>query len=254
MKMKSFKPSFSKPNILSPITQTLAAGFLKSKFSENKLPLDKIKTTDLTTQLTLGVFKVGFYPVAHSVPDSTGLIIDTPVGRVIHQSDFKMDWTPVNNQITDVKKITEAAKDGVVLMLIDGLRSERRGMNPSERPMENTFFEIGNRTQGKVIITTNSSSITRIQQAINVAVKLNRKVALIGRSMENNFQVASDLGYISSPPGLIIANEEIKRFADDNLMLIMAGSQGQPGSSLSRAANNDHRLVTFKKGEIGRAH
>ncbi|OGE25394.1 hypothetical protein A3H85_00310 [Candidatus Daviesbacteria bacterium RIFCSPLOWO2_02_FULL_40_8] len=239
------------PQLQVPIyAQKLAAGFLKSKFSENKLPLDKIKTTDLTTQLTLGVFKVGFYPVAHSVPDSTGLIIDTPVGRVIHQSDFKMDWTPVNNQITDVKKITEAAKDGVVLMLIDGLRSERRGMNPSERPIENTFFEIGNRTQGKVIITTNSSSITRIQQAINVAVKLNRKVALIGRSMENNFQVASDLGYISSPPGLIIANEEIKRFADDNLMLIMAGSQGQPGSSLSRAANNDHRLVTFKKGDV----
>lgn len=230
--------------------QPLAAGFIKSKFKENKLPVDHIKTLSLDSNLNLGVFKIGFYSVAHSVPDSTGLIIDTPVGRVIHQSDFKIDWTPVNNQTTDVKKLSQAAESGIRLMLIDGLGSEKAKPNPSERPIENTIFEIAAKTLGKVIVTTNSSSLTRIQQILNVAEKLHKKVALIGRSMETNFQVATELGYINVPPGMIIAPDEIKRFKDSDLLLIMAGSQGQPGSSLSRAANNDHRLVTLKSNDV----
>lgn len=228
----------------------LAAGFIKSKFMEAKLPTDVIKTTNLETVLNLGVFQIAFYLVSHSVPDSTGLIIDTPVGRIIHQSDFKIDWSPVNNQITDVAKLSEAGREKpILLMLIDGLRSERKGVNPSERAIQDSFFQISEKTLGKVVITTNSSNITRMQQAVNVAIQTGRQLALVGRSMENNFQVARDLGYLEVPAGLVIATEELKRFADDRLMLLIAGSQGQPSSALSRAANNSHRFVTLKPAD-----
>ncbi len=238
------------PDLNCPIyAQPLAAGFLKSKFAENKLPKDVIKTIDIKTTLQLGVFKISFYQVCHSVPDSSGVVIETPVGKIIHQSDFKIDWTPVNGQLTDVGRVAREGEDGVLLMLIDGLRSERRGINPSERAIQDSFEKLEAKTAGKFIITTNSSSITRMQQAINVAVSSGRKLALIGRSMENNFQVARDLGYLEITPGLVIPAEEIKRFADDKIMLIIAGSQGQPGSALSRAANNDHRHVTIKRGD-----
>lgn len=226
----------------------LAAGFIRSKFDEAKLPKDVVNVTDINSALNFGVFTIQFYRVSHSVPDSTGLIIDTPVGRIIHQSDFKIDWSPVNNQVTDVAKLSAAARDKeVLLMLIDGLGSEKKGVNPSERPIQDSFFHIAEKTVGKVIITTNSSNITRMQQAINVAVQTGRRLALVGRSMENNFQVARDLGYLEVPPGLVIATDEIKKFADDRLMILIAGSQGQPSSSLSRAANNSHRFVSLKK-------
>lgn len=238
------------PELRCPIyAQPLAAGFIKSKFAEHKLPKDVIKTIDLNSNLSLGVFNLSFYQVCHSVPDSTGVVIKTPVGKIIHQSDFKIDWTPVNGQITDINRVAKESEEGVLLMLIDGLRSERKGLNPSERSIQETFEKIEQKTSGKMIITTNSSNITRMQQAVNVAVVSNRRLALIGRSMINNFQVARDLGYLDVPPGLVVEDAEIKRFADEKLMLVIAGSQGQPGSALSRAANNDHRYVTIKPGD-----
>ncbi|MBI4037289.1 ribonuclease J [Candidatus Daviesbacteria bacterium] len=229
--------------------QRLAAGFIKNKFIEHKLSKDKINTIGLATELKLGAFKVSFYQVSHSVPDSVGLIIETPVGKIIHQSDFKLDWTPVSGQVTEVGKVALAGEKGVLLMLIDSLRIERPGYNLSERTIEPTFTKIEAEAIGKLLITTNSSNITRVQQAINVAVKAGRKVALVGRSMEANFQTARNLGYIDVPPHVVIVPDEIKRFADNKLMLIIAGSQGQPGSALSRVANNDHRFVTIKPGD-----
>lgn len=229
--------------------QKLAAGFIKNKFNEFKVPQDKINVVNINSQLNLGAFSISFYQVSHSVPDSVGLIINTPVGKIIHQADFKLDWTPVNGQITEVGKVALAGASGVLLMLIDALRVEREGYNLSETTIEPTFAAITQETKGKVLITTNSSNITRVQQAINVAAKYNRKVALVGRSMESNFQVARNLGYLDVPPHLIVPQDEIKRFAPEKLMLIIAGSQGQPGSALSRAANNDHRYVSIKPGD-----
>lgn len=238
------------PQLQVPVyASKLAAGFIRNKFAEHKLPKDAIKVTDLSSVLHLGAFNVSFYRVSHSVPDSTGLIIETPVGRVIHQSDFKMDWTPVNGQITEVGKIAAAGEKGVLLMLVDSLRIERQGYNLSERTIQPTFERITRKTEGKVLVTTTSSNITRVQQAINVAAQLGRKVALVGRSMESNFQVARDLGYLDIPPQIIIASDEIKRFPDNKLMIIIAGAQGQPGSSLSRAANNDNKFVFIKPAD-----
>lgn len=238
------------PELPVPIfAQRLAAAFIKNRFAEYGLSTNQIHTLDPSRELHLGAFKISFYRVSHSVPDSTGLVIETPVGRIIHQADFKLDWTPVNGQVTEVGKVAMIGQTGVLLMLIDALRVEREGYNLSEKIIQPTFKKIEEETKGKLFITTTSSNISRIQQAVNVATEVGRKVSLLGRSMESNFQVARNLGYLSISPGLIIPPDEIKRLPDNKLLILIAGAFGQPGSALSRAANNDHKLVTLKKGD-----
>jgi ribonuclease J len=238
------------PQLDCPIyAQRLAAGFIRSKFTEHRLPKDKINQIDKDTHLKLGPFEVSPYQVSHSVPDTTGLIIDTPVGKIVHQSDFKLDWTPVNGQVTEVGKLAIAGQEGVLMMLIDGLRVDNHGYTSSELPIQEAFEKITHKTEGKVVITLNSSNITRIQQVVNIAQQFGRKLAVAGRSLENNFQTARDLGYLDVPPGLVIAQEEIKRFKDNQLVIIIAGSQGQPESALSRAANGDHKFIQLKRSD-----
>lgn len=238
------------PQLKAPIySQKLSCGMIKAKFREHNLPLDHIKEMKITDTVRLGVFEVSVYQVSHSIPDSTGIIIRTPVGIIVHQADFKMDWTPVNGQVTDLGKVAKIAEEGILLMNIDCLRVEKKGYTLSEKTIQGTFTEVEKNTKGKVLITMTSSNVTRIQQAVNVAVASGRKMALSGRSLENNFQVARDLGYLDVPTGLVVPQEEIKRFPDEKLMVLIAGSQGQPGSSLSRAANNDHRFVFLKKND-----
>jgi ribonuclease J len=239
------------PELNVPIySQKLTCGFIKNKFIEHKLNKDVIKTVGINDTIKLGAFTISFYQAAHSIPDTTGIILSTPAGTLIHQSDFKIDWTPVNGQVTDVAKVARTGDAGVTLLTIDCLRAEKQGYTPSEKTIEETFENLEKKAKGKFVITLMTSNITRIQQAINVAERSGRKIAFFGRSMENNFQVARDLGYLDIPPNLVVAPEETKRFADEKLMLVMAGSLGQPGSALSRAANNDHRFVRLKKGDI----
>ncbi len=238
------------PELKVPIySQRLTCGLIKAKFSEHKLPKDQIKTVGLQDRLNLGVFNASFYQVSHSIPDSTGIVLETPVGTIIHQADFKMDWTPVNGQVTDVASVALAGKKGVVFMAIDCLRVEKQGYTLSEKTIEQTFATVEAKTRGKVIITMTSSNITRVQQAINVAVKSGRKLVLSGRSVEGNFQVARDLGYLDVPPSLVIAQEEVRRIPEEKLLILMAGSQGQPGSALSRAANRDHKYISLGKDD-----
>ncbi|MFA5932733.1 MAG: ribonuclease J [Microgenomates group bacterium] len=238
------------PELKCPIYATkLAVGFIKNKFIEAKLPKDPIHEIDPENKLNLGTFLVSFYRVSHSVPDSVGIVIDTPAGRVIHQSDFKLDWTPIIGVPTEIGKIARYAEKGIDLLLIDALGSEKQGYNEPERNILPTFKRIAEETKGKMLLTTASSNISRIQMAINVAVEAGRKVSLVGRSMESNFQVARDLGYLHIPPGVIIPQEEVRRYADNKLLLIIAGSQGQPGSALSRVANNDHKYIFLKKDD-----
>ncbi|MDO8429310.1 MAG: ribonuclease J [Candidatus Daviesbacteria bacterium] len=235
------------PELNCPIfAPNLAAGFIRAKFTEHGLSKDMVKTTDLNSKLNLGAFNVSFYRVTHSIPDATGIVLDTPVGTIVHQADFKLDWTPVDGQVAEIGKLGVVGEKGVLLLLIDSLRIEKEGYSLSEKSIQPTFEEIEKKAQGKLIITTNSSNISRIQQAINVAVASDRKVSLVGRSMEGNFQVARDLGYLDVPPNLVVPMEEMKRIADEKLLVIIAGSQGQPGSALSRVANNDHRFLTLK--------
>ena len=236
------------PELRVPVySQKLTIGMIKGKFLEHNLPTKDLHTLTINDKIKLGAFDLSFYQVSHSIPDSTGIVIKTPTGTIIHQADFKMDWTPVNGQTTDLGKVARVAEEGVILMTIDCLRVEKKGYTLSEKTIEGTFTDVEAKTKGKMLVTMTSSNVTRIQQAINVAVKSGRKMALSGRSLENNFQIARDLGYLDVPPGLVVPQEEVKRFADDKLLILIAGSQGQPGSSLSRAANNDHRFIQLKR-------
>lgn len=238
------------PELQVPIyTQRLTAGFIRAKFTEHNLPKNKIIEVKLDQKLDLGVFKVSFYQVSHSVPDSTGIVIKTPVGLIIHQADFKIDWTPVSGQVTDVGKVAQLGSEGVLLLLIDCLRVDKPGFNKSEKSIEDSFAKAAQETSGKLLITMTSSNVSRMQQVINVAQKLSRKVAVVGRSFENNFQVARDLGYLHVPPGLMIASDAISSFAPSKILILIAGAQGQADSSLTRAANDEHRLVKLKEGD-----
>lgn len=238
------------PALQSPIyTQRLTAGFIRSKFIEHNLPRNKIIEMKIDQKLDLGSFKISFYQVSHSVPDSTGIVIETPIGRIIHQADFKIDWTPVSGQVTDVGKVARLGSEGVLFLLIDCLRVDKPGFNKSEKSIEDTFEKAAVDTPGKLLVTMTSSNVSRMQQAINVAQKVGRKVAVLGRSFEKNFQVARDLGYLHAPPGIIIAPDEINSFAASKVLVLIAGSQGQGGSSLSRAANEEHKQIKLKEGD-----
>lgn len=238
------------PELQVPIyTQKLTAGFIRAKFSEHNLPKNKIFDLALDAKVKLGVFDVSFYQVSHSVPDSTGIVIRTPVGLIIHQADFKIDWTPVSGQVTDVGRVAQLGEEGVLLLLIDCLRVEKPGFNKSEKSIEGTFERAVLETPEKLLITMTSSNVSRMQQAINVAQKLGRKVVIVGRSFENNFQVARDLGYLHVPAGIIIAQDAISSFASNKLLILIAGSQGQPSSSLARVANEEHKYIRLKSGD-----
>lgn len=238
------------PQLGAPIySQKLTTGFIRQKFEEHKLPKDQIKTVGLDDVLRLGAFEVHFYRVSHSVPDSTGIVLKTPAGTLVHQADFKVDWTPVNGQVTDVASAARWGSGGVTLLTIDSLGTEKQGYTPSERAIGPTFERIERETKGKLIITLMTSNITRIQQAVDVAALSGRKIAYVGRSMENNIEVARQLGYLDIPSNTLVKPEEIRNFPDNKLMLIIAGSLGQPGSALSRAANGDHKFVQIKKND-----
>lgn len=238
------------PELQAPIyTQRLTAGFIRNKFAEANLPKNKINEVKIDQKLDFGPFKVSFYQVSHSVPDSTGIVIKTPVGVVVHQADFKIDWTPVSGQVTDVAEAARVGKEGVNLLLIDCLRSDKPGFNKSEKSIEGTFEKAALDCPGKLLITMTSSNVSRMQQAMNVAAKLGRKVAVVGRSFEKNFQVARDLGYLQVPQGIIIVPDAIDSYASNKVMILIAGSQGQPESSLARAANEEHKQVKLKEGD-----
>ncbi len=238
------------PELQVPIyTQKLTAGFIRNKFTEHNLEKNKIIEVKIDQKLDLGVFKVSFYQVSHSVPDSMGIVIRTPVGTIIHQADFKIDWTPVSGQVTDVGAVASLGAEGVLLMLIDCLRVEKPGFNKSEKSIETTFEKAALETAGKMLITMTSSNVSRMQQAINVAQRIGRKIAIVGRSFENNFQVARDLGYLHIPHGIVIAPDAISSFAPQKVLVLIAGSQGQPSSSLARVANESHKQVKLKMGD-----
>lgn len=238
------------PELQVPIyTGKLTAGFIRAKFSEHNLPKNKIFEVKLSDTLNLGVFKVSFYQVSHSVPDSRGIVFETPVGTIVHQADFKIDWTPVSGQVTDVGTVATLGAKKIKLLLIDCLRIEKPGFNRSERFIGSTFEKAARETKSKLLITTTSSNVSRMQQAIDVAVKVGRKVAILGRSFEQNFQVARDLGYLDVPPGLVVASDAIKTYQPNKLLLLIAGAQGQPGSSLSRAANGEHKQIRLEEGD-----
>ena len=223
----------------------LTAGFAQDKFKEYKLN-QKINVYKETDQLKLGPFTIHPIHVTHSVPDTFHFMIESPVGSIYHGSDFKFDLTPLDKRPPNFKKIVELSKKGVLCLLSDCLRSERDGFSPSETTILEPLHREISQCQGRVVFTTMSSQIHRIQQAVDVARAYGRKIAFIGRSMEGNSRIAMNLGYLKLDQKSILKAHQIKKTPDNKLCLIVAGSQGQESSSLTRYATGTHRLLKLK--------
>ena len=191
------------------------------------------------SRITLGNFTIEFFPVCHSIPDCVGLIIHTPQGIVVHSGDFKLDHTPVISVATNFSQLASLGANGVLLLFSDSTYVELPGYTPSERVVSDTLDRIVSKAQGRVIVTTFASLISRIQQVLDVAAKHGRRVFIIGRSMKEIVSMALKTGYLTAPPGIICRFDELKTLPDNRVIVLSTGSQGEPTSALVRMANRD---------------
>lgn len=228
----------------------LALGLVKGKLEEHGLELNPesraIKPRDT---LALGSFKVEFFRVNHSIADAVGLAIRTPLGLIVHTGDFKLDQTPVDGEVTDYHKLAEFGDRGVLVLLSDSTNAEREGYTQSERVVGRTLADVFRSAKQRVIVASFASNVHRIQQVIDAAAAYGRKVAVVGRSVENTVEVAMELGYLKAPKGIFLEVEQINRLPADQVALITTGSQGEPLSALTRMANHDHKKVEIVPGD-----
>ncbi|MBU2536779.1 MAG: ribonuclease J [Chloroflexota bacterium] len=228
----------------------LTSGMIRVKLKERRaLAHAELKVVSPGEQITLGVFKVEFFPVCHSVPDAAGLIIYTPVGVVVHSGDFKLDYTPVSGKPTDLSRLAQMGTQGVLLLLSDSTYAELPGYTPSEKVVGETLDHIMADAPGRVIVTTFSSLISRVQQVIDAAAKHGRRVFIVGRSMSDTVRMALELGYIQAPDGILGRIDEARGLPHDKIVFVTTGSQGEPTSALVRMANRDHPNVNIHPGD-----
>lgn len=219
----------------------LTLGLSKVRTDESRLQVDW-RETKYGEVVNVGDFSVEFVHVTHSIPDASFLIIHTPAGIIAHAADYKFDWTPVDGNPTDVQRIAQIGKEGILCLMSDCLRVEKSGYTLSEQRIKETFNQQVQNAAGKVIITTQSSNISRIQQAVDVAKTYNRKIVFAGRSIEQNVEVAVKLGFLTVAPDMIIRAEETAKYPPNAIMILATGSQGQDNSALSRIANGEHKI------------
>jgi len=220
----------------------LAASFANLKLKETPIR-ERVKPLNFDDHLDLGPFHLSFIRVTHSVPDTSHIVIETPVGIFYHGSDFKFDPTPLDDKPSEIWKINEVGKKGVLCLLSDSLGSERPGFTPSEQIIGQTIEKELKLCSGKILFTTQSSNISRIQLAIELAMKYGRKIAFLGRSIDQNVEESVKLGYMKFPRDAIIRDRDLKRMPDAKQFLVVAGAQGQETSNLSRIANDNHQFV-----------
>jgi ribonuclease J len=228
---------------------TLARGLLGIKVKEHKLHSNPLLPLDPGDEVQVGPFTVIPFRVGHSIPDAMGLALRTPVGTIVHTGDFKFDHTPVDGKLSDFAIIAKLGAEGVICLLSDSTRAESPGYTPSERTVGEAFREIMEPLDGRVIVATFASNIARIQQVLDAAATFDRKVAVIGRSMEQNFRIAADLGYLTFAPDQIVPKDRIGDVPDGKIVIATTGSQGEPMSGLARMANRDHRFVVIEQGD-----
>ncbi|MCJ7425864.1 MAG: ribonuclease J [Dehalococcoidales bacterium] len=239
------------PQLNVPVYSTkLPHGLISMKLKERKaLAGAKLKAVPYGSQLSLGRFKVELFPVCHSIPDAAGLIIHTPLGVIVHCGDFKLDYTPVYGKPTDLSRLAQLGAQGVLLLLSDSTYSELPGYTPSERIVGETLDRVMADAPGRVIVTTFSSLVSRIQQVIDAAAKHNRRVFVVGRSMTDIVKMTLELGYLKAPNGILANIDELRSMPRNKVVLVTTGSQGEPTSALVRIANRDHRHVHIVKGD-----
>lgn len=225
----------------------LTIGLIKGKLEEHGL-LNKVKLVEIKPRdnITLGSFNIELIHVNHSIPDAVGLAIRCPAGIIIQTGDFKIDTTPVDGDMIDLPRFAEYGKKGVLALLSDSTNAERPGCTMSEKNVGESFELLFRKAKNKrIIVATFASNIHRVQQIIDVANARDRKVAVIGRSLENLVKVGEELGYLNVPKNILIPIDTIKNYPDDKLVIITTGSQGEPMSALTKMAFGEHRKVTI---------
>jgi ribonuclease J len=228
----------------------LARGLLGGKLKEHKLTANPLINFEPGMTVDLGAFQATPFRIGHSIPDAMGIALQTPVGLVVHTGDFKFDHTPVDGKPSDLHALAGYGGNGGVLCLMsDSTRAENPGYTPSERTVGEAFRQIMEGLEGRVIVATFASNIARIQQVFDAATIFGRKVAVIGRSMEQNVRIATDLGYLRYEPGLLINKDRIREIPANELCIATTGAQGEPMAGLARMANRDHRWVEIEPSD-----
>lgn len=231
-------------------TMALTAGFIKKRLEEfSLLGRSKINVLNKDDVLPLGNFKIRFFRLNHSIPDSVGLSIITPVGQVVYATDWKFDHTPADGKPTEFDKIAKFGSEGVLLLMSDSTNSVKPGYCVSERELGITIDRTFSEIKGRIVFANFSSSISRIQQVFNAAAKYNRKVIVTGRSMVNNIEIALSLGYLKIQPKIIVKSEQAKKYPDSQIVILTTGSQGEDAAGLARIARGDHKTIKIKKGD-----
>ncbi|MBI5077027.1 ribonuclease J [Candidatus Falkowbacteria bacterium] len=240
-------PELGDPPVL---TAKLTAGLIKKRHEEfNKTPL-KIGVVDPDKdRLRLGKFEVEFFRVNHSIPDSFGVVLHTPVGTVVHTGDFKIDLSPINDKPIDLNRLAQIGGRGVLALMADSTDAEHRGHQISEGEITSSIETIFQQATGRIIVGTFASLINRIQQIISIAEKYNRKVYLDGRSMNANIEIARQLGYLKIKPGTLVEEGDVKRLPDEKIVILGTGAQGEKSAVLKRIANREHKFLSVKPGD-----
>jgi ribonuclease J len=239
------------PRLNVPIYATpLTRGLIEVKLKSHKL----LKTTTLHTIQTrdtidLAPFTIDTFHVSHSVPDGIGVAIHTPIGTVVHSGDFKFDPSPVDGQLTDFAKLAELGARGVLALMSDSTNADSPGHTPSEETVADSFARVFSVAAGRVIVATFASNISRIQQVIDTAVRFNRKVVVVGRSMQDNVKMAMELGYLRAPEGILIRADQMHKHESNEIVVVCTGGQGEPTSALTKMANREHKQVTLVEGD-----
>lgn len=228
----------------------LTMGMVELKLQEHQVVLHpKSRAVEPGEIIRVGSFSVEFFRVNHSIPDATGLIIRNPVGTVVHTGDFKFDHTPVDGHVADFHKLAEVGKEGVLVLLADSTNAERPGYTPSEKTVGKVLDHIIAGAEGRVLVASFASQIHRVRQVVEAAVRHHRRVAVVGRSMENVVRKAIELGYLDFPEGTWMSIEDITKLGAREILILTTGSQGEPMSALTRMSTSDHRKVEILPGD-----
>ena len=229
----------------------LTIGLIENKLREHKiLDIAKLNVIKPKDKIKLGCFEVEAIHVNHSIPDALALAINTPAGLILQTGDFKIDTTPIDGDVIDLARIAKLGEKGVLCLLADSTNAQRPGYTASERTVGESFARLFQKADGKrLIVATFASNIHRVQQIIDVAKSVGRKVALSGRSLENVVETASKLGYLNVPEGILVSIDSVSRYPHDKLVIITTGSQGEPMSALYRMAFSEHRRVEIGTGD-----
>src|ERR671935_17895 len=229
----------------------LTLGLVKSKLDEHGLlrAAELLEVHPDDSPRDVGPFRIELVRMAHSFPDSVAVVLETPGGRIVHTGDYKLDHTPVDGLKTDVGRLAELGNRGVDLLLGDSTNAERPGFTQSERVVGEAFRQIIPARQGRVIVSSFASNVHRMQQAIDVALEVGRKVCVVGRSMRKNINIARNLEYVDVPEGTLIKPVELDEYRPEEVLILCTGSQGEPLSALTRIAYGDHPAVKVEAGD-----